>query len=60
MSPGLQPRALRQLLFAGRRRAEQMDGLLTASEYFLGPGSGVIAAHAAAVRRPLARRTVLN
>lgn len=60
VSPGLQPRALQQLLFAGRRRAEQMDGLLTGSEYLLGTGSGVIAAQAAAVRRQLPRRTVLN
>lgn len=37
-----------------------MDGLLTGSERFLGTGSGVIAAHADAGRRPLPRRAVLN
>lgn len=34
ISPGLQPWAFLQMHFSGRRKAEQMDGLLTGSEYF--------------------------
>ena len=35
ISPGLQPWAFLQMHFSGRRKAEQMDGLLKGSKYFL-------------------------
>ena len=37
ISPGLWPWAVLQMRFSGRRKAEQMDGLLTGSKNFLKP-----------------------